>query len=128
MLVERILFRDMQRFTLNSAQFLVVRKNKQTDKQTNKQTFEARLCRQPAGPDSKIAYMVLHVLCPSLSLSSLLTGEQQTRHYHRCRPPTSWSKVAGSNPFLGLEVITIEKMRFQVLNYDNSAQSSCMNT
>ena len=35
--------------------------------------------------------------------------------------------VEGSNPFLGVEVITIEKMRFKVLNYDISALRSCMN-
>ena len=40
------MFRDMQRFIPNSAHFLVVRINKQTDKQTIKQTFETLLCRQ----------------------------------------------------------------------------------
>ena len=43
-------------------------------------------------------------------------GGLQTRHYHRCRPPTTWSKFAGSNPFLEVEVVTIEKMRFKVQN------------
>ena len=52
LLVERILFRDLQRFIPKSA---LVRKNKQTEKQTNKQTFETRLCRQAAGPGSKSA-------------------------------------------------------------------------
>ena len=44
--------KDLQRFIPNSA---LVRKNKQTDEQTNKQIFETRLCRQAAGPGSKSA-------------------------------------------------------------------------
>ena len=55
MLVEWILFKDMQIFIPNSARFLDVQKNKQTDKRTNKQPFETRLCRQAAGPGSKSA-------------------------------------------------------------------------
>ena len=57
------MFRDMQRFIPNSARFLVVRKNKQTDKQTNKQTSETLLCRQ-FGPALKVPSLACSVPKP----------------------------------------------------------------